>query len=697
MFEQGRYLEISTSFDKAADYSEDQLLIFAKAHFALKQYKKSDDILFLLRSNQTGQLLTKKKIQIIDLLVKVNTALGRNENAKIIYQEFLENNEGTGYVRFKNALTLLGEANFDGAIDEIGELAKTNPENSPVVLALAMAQFGNKDYQEVITSLGNFQGGLNEHSLILLASAYNKMGRPQETINLLQGIEKNNMLTVLLSRAYFLKKDYKKSRTLLDNIVIDSKADPANRKLAKLWFDSGQFNKIVATFSANTSSSPAIKYLVVASFLKLQQIPLARQYINNESDPGLSREMLAYLEGKVGNLDKAIQIYSDLARQNPNKKHYLLLSLSYIKNKDYPGALKSLQAGTSLDGENRLLLNLANRIMLGKNGFETRQWLNSFKADHRDYKKVQKMLANYEILQDQNEKAIQRLTRFIEDGDKHIYYLMALAKKDSDPEESLGLMEKSLSKEFSMSAASLLQNYYQKTNDTKNLERINDQIEQFGGINIRTAKLLTKGYLFLKDYRKANKIANILIEQGQTDAASELLGDILARQGKYVEAVAIYNQVISSSVSEQLLLKYFTSRIKADDENVLAILGEADDMLVESPEMYNLQKFIGRHYIDKDNKAAVGHLKTLVDKYPTDIVLLNNLAWASLDLDPGAALKYSTEAYRINSDNFNIIDTHIRALKKNNQITSARELLEDKINENPDNHQLKGLLDLLTQ
>jgi tetratricopeptide (TPR) repeat protein len=307
------------------------------------------------------------------------------------------------------------------------------------------------------------------------------------------------------------------------------------------------------------------------------------------------------------------------------------------------------------------------------------------------------MLANYEILQDQNEKAIQRLTLFIEDGDKHIYYLMALAKMDSDPEESLGLMEKSLSTEFSMSAASRLQTYYQKINDTKNLVRINDQIEQFGGINIRTAKFLTKGYLFLKDYRKANKLVNILIEQGQTDAASELLGDILAHQGKYGEAVAIYNQVISSGVSEQLLLKFFTSRIKADDENVLAILGEADDMLVKSPEMYNLQKFIGRHYIDNDNKAAVGHLKTLVDKYPTDIVSLNNLAWASLDLDPGAALKYSTEAYRINSDNFNIIDTHIRALKKNNQITSARELLENKISQNPDNHQLKGLLDFLEQ
>ena len=137
MFEQGRYMEITTSFDKAADYSEDQLLIFAKAHYALKQYKKSDDILLLLRPNQTNQLLTKKKIQIIDLLVKVNKALGRDENAKEIYQEFLENNEGTGYVRFKNALTLLSQANFDGAIKEIGELAKTYPENSPVVLALA--------------------------------------------------------------------------------------------------------------------------------------------------------------------------------------------------------------------------------------------------------------------------------------------------------------------------------------------------------------------------------------------------------------------------------------------------------------------------------------------------------------------------------------------------------------------------------
>ena len=514
MYEQGRYEEIIASFDKAADYSADQLLLFAKAYYALKQYEKSNDILSLFGSNKTGQLLTKRKIQSIELLVKVNTALGRKDQAKLIYQEFLESNEDADYVRFRNALTHLSNSEFDGAIDEIGELSGAYPDNSPIALALAMAQFGKKNYQEVIASLGNVKGGINEHSMVLLASAYNKIGRPEETIDLLQGVERNNMLTVLLARAYFLKEDYKKSREMLEDILIDPDLDPVNRKLARLWFDLSQFNKLISSFSSNVGHSPAIKYLVIASYLKLQKISLARQYISNEPNPVLSREMLAYLEGRIGNLDKSIQIYSELAQQNPTRKNYFLLSLSYIKNNDYPAALKAIQAGTSLEGENQLLLKLANRIMLEENGFETRQWLDSFKADHRDYKKIQKMLANYQIRQGQNEKAIQRLTQFIEDEDSQIYYLMALAKKDSDPQDSVRLMEKSLSTEFSMLAASRLHTHYQGNNDTKNLERINSQIEQFGGINSRTTKLLARGYLFLKAYGKANALADLLIEQG---------------------------------------------------------------------------------------------------------------------------------------------------------------------------------------
>lgn len=695
MYEQGRYLDITASFDKAADYSERQLLIFAQAHYLLKQYKKSDDILLLLRSDQSGQLLTKKKIQIIDLLVKVNTALGRNENAKLIYEEFLKNNEGTGYVSFKNALANLRKANFDGAIDDIGNLANSFPENNQIVLALAMAQFGKKDYQEVITSLGNIKGGHNEHVLTLLASAYNKIGRPQETINLLKGIEKDSMLTVLLSRAYFLKKDYKISRFLLDNMVIDLKSDPVNQKLARLWFDLGQFNKIISNFSGDSSVPATIKYLVVSSYLKLGKIPLARQYISNEPVPDLSREMLAYIERKAGDLDKAIQIYSDLVLQKPSKKYHILLALSYIKNNDYSAALKAIQAGTRLDGDNQVLLNMANRIMLQRNNVDVYRWLDTFETDHRDYKKNQKMLANYEILQNQSEKAEQRLAPFIDDGDRHVYFLMALAKKDSDLLESVRLMEKSLSTEFSVSAASRLQKYYLQINDTNNLERINTRIERAGGINNRTAELLTKGYLFLQAYDKANELAIILTEQGQPEAGEELLGDILAHQGKYDEAVAAYKPVMSNNASEKLLIKFFTSKIKANDENVLAVLSEGDDRLVKFPKMHGLRKFIGTRYIDRNNNAAIAHLKILIDEFPNDIVLLNNLAWANLKLDPVSALKYSSEAYRISSDNFNIIDTHVRALKKNNQIDSARDLLGKKISENPDNPKFRSLMDVL--
>ncbi len=695
-YELGRYKEIARGYDKDASYSEDQLLIFAKASYVLKQYQQAEEILLTLNLKRSSRLLTGKKIQAVDLLVKVNLALNRIGDAELIYHNFLKNNEGTSFVTFQNAVTQLANKNFDAAIDEIGTLAKRNPENIEIAQILAVAHFGKKNYQAVIHQLEPFRARLNKQSLILLADAYNKTGRLQDSINLLKNVTQNDQVAITLSRAYLQKNEKLKALAVIKPVSVQTGNQSFNQKLAELWFDLDKFKEIISEFTGDTEHPLKIKYLVTRSYLKLKRIKAARQYAENETDPALSLELRGYLEAISGNLGAATKIYKELVRSKPVKKSYFLLASSHLENKKYAESLQSIKSGMDLDGDNRALLVLASRILLENDDAETYQWLDSIQDNSGDYRPVQTLLASYEIRRKNNDKAIKRLKPLMENADNQFLYLMAMAKRDSDTKESVQLLEQSLLQDFSLRVASLLHQFYLRGGDKANLERINGRIEQSGGINLRTANLLAKGYLALLQYDKSEALAGILERQGYPGIGKELTADGLAHQGKHSQAAEVYHRLLDTKFTEALLLKYFTSRITATSSTELpVVLKEAEFRLKKNPEMHALRNLVGTKYVDIDNLAAIRHLRILAGEFPNDSVVLNNLAWASLDLYPASALKYSEKAYRTHGDNDSILDTYIRALIKNNKSGKAKNILQSKLKDSPDNQNLQNLMQSL--
>ncbi len=98
-------------------------------------------------------------------------------------------------------------------------------------------------------------------------------------------------------------------------------------------------------------------------------------------------------------------------------------------------------------------------------------------------------------------------------------------------------------------------------------------------------------------------------------------------------------------------------------------------------------KYVVDHWL-----SLRGNQEFLLARFSDDTVLLNNLAWANLDLNPVAALEYSERAYRTHSNNERILDTYVRALIKTNQVAKARQILEAKLKDQPENQQLQSLL-----
>ncbi len=695
--EQGLFADLLASYDAKTEYTNAEMLIFAKAFYATKQIEKADKVLLALRLKQKGDMITNEKIETVELLVKVNLAKNQFAAADQIYQAFLEKHKGSTYSRYQNGLNHLKKSRFKSAISEIAELSRANPENMKIAYIHAAAQYGNGDYQAVVTVLEKLKAPLNDNLLALLSSSYNELYRSADTIRLLENIPRSNKLTAILSRAYSIQGNKKQALKLYDSLnneVVSTDevgSIGAEIYLVKLMYELELFDQIISKFSSSTEHSEEVKYLVVNSYLRLKQNDKARAYVEKQTENDLSLEMMGSLETASGQLDKAIENYKALVESSPEKKSYHLLARAYLQNNDYDMSLSAIQAGMKLSGKNQDLLILANSLLKQKDNLKARQWLESIKETNRDYEQAQMLLANYEVDIGEDAKAVKRLSSLTGAKDKRTYLLLAKAHRKLNPTKSLEMLKKSLEAEYTLAIASLLYRYYNGTGDLENLQQTINLIANKSGVNIKTANLLFRGYLRLDQSDMARELANTLVAQGHKRLGEELIGDLMVLEGDFVAAADYFKELIESEADDRLWVKFYRARLKQNLVNSDEVFKEAEGRLKQHPEMNALRNFIATSYIESNSDRAIQHLEILLAKFPDDSALLNNLAWVYLDTNPEKALEYSTMAYQKRNNNSSIIDTHVRALKRNNQDEKAEAILNEKLEISPDNEILKQL------
>ncbi len=691
---QGLIEDLVASYDDKVEYTNTEMLVFAKAFFITEQFEQADKVLLLLRLKQKGEVITNEKIEVVELLVKVNLAKNQFAAADQIYKAFLEKYEGSSYVRFKKALNYLNRSDFKSAISEVDALAQAYPESIQIASILAIAQFGKGDYQAVVTVLENFKEPPNDNMLAMLASSYNQLYRSEDTIRLLENTTKSDKLTAILSRAYLIQGNKKQALKLLIGLSNEVESTGDAPYIAKLMHELELFDKIISKFSGSTEYSAEVKYLIVDSYLNLKQKDKARTYIEKQTEGDLTIEMKGYLEIQTGQLDDAINSYKALVAASPVKKSYSLLAKAYLANHDYDLALSTIQSGTQITGQNQTLLGLAYGMLRQKNDLKTKQWLEDIEETHRDYKQVQMLLASYEIEKGEDANAVQRLSSLTgSEEDQKVYYLLAKAHRKSNPTKSLEMLEKSMEVEYSLSTASRLYRYYDHAGDLVNLQRIYTLVENKSGVNFKTASLLFRGYLKLDQPDMAMKLAETLIAQGHSHLGGELIGDLFVLKEDFVAAANHFKDLIQSEADDRLWMKYYKARLKQDLANSGEIFKEIEGKLKQYPDMNTLRHFLAVSYVDNNNDLARQHFEVLLVAFPGDSAVLNNLAWVNLDTNPEKALYYSTLAYQKSGNSSSIVDTHVRALKRNKQNKKAEAILKEKLELSPDNKMLKELMD----
>ncbi len=690
MLEQKNFGEIIAVYREDEEYSEIQLLAYAQAHFHVGRYRTAEQILRKLNRQRRGDLLTRKKIESLDLQLRTFNALDKTSEAELVYQAFLDNYEDTSFVILQEAVMRLDNSDFDGAIEDINELVKRNPDSVQLVKLKAMAQRGKKNYRAVARELEPYKDQLNPRFLTLLAEAYNKTGRHRETIALLSDVEEPDA-ALTLTRAHLLDGSLPEARKAIANVSPQQDNVLFNTELARTWFEMGDYERLTSQFATMADSPAALKFLVAESHIKLGQVGAAKKFTAGEPNHQLALELSGLIAARTGQLEAAIETYRELSRQYPASRSYALLAWAYLAAGEFGLAFEAIRAGREIDANSRPLILLAGELLRKSNDTAIYVWLESLDSAHSDYRAAQLILASYDIERGQENNAVVRLAPLAKNADREANFLMAMAKRETAPSESIALLETGLSAGYSPILAETLHKHYVSLRDIENLSRINELVAANEGVNTKSARLLARGYDLMQQDEKLAELANTLAERGYLRQGKELEADILMRQRKFVEAAKLYERLIDEEASESILLKYFTNLFASERISKDQILEQGEKWLARKPDMDAFRNLVATQSIGHNDRAAIGHFELLIEKFPRDAVLLNNLAWAQLDIDPVMALEHSKRSYQASNGNPDILDTYARALIRNERKEQALELIDEGLRKYPDNSNLQDL------
>ena len=165
----------------------------------------------------------------------------------------------------------------------------------------------------------------------------------------------------------------------------------------------------------------------------------------------------------------------------------------------------------------------------------------------------------------------------------------------------------------------------------------------------------------------------------------ELKGEAYLAAGKFPEAKAAFQAVYKKTPDMRSLVRFTAAQTQAGDRtDTIATLA---DWLKSHPEDLNVRRLYAEALMANKDPAATREYETILAVKPTDIAVLNNLAWLESSSDPKKALALATRAYGLAPASPQVRDTLAWVLLQQGEVAQATTLLKlahEQLPDNPD-------------
>jgi len=426
---------------------------------------------------------------------------------------------------------------------------------------------------------------------------------------------------------------------------------------------------------------------------------------------------LAFASIKSGNLSRATAIADKWLEEYPDKAEgYNLKSAIFLKNENVIAGEAALEKSLQLEPNN--VYALTQMVNLANHHKDTE------KAKLLIEKAIQLYPDNILLLRQyfnfyKNEKGLKVITQAQKNNVDDIKYGTLLA------EALVYLKEfnqaKSVLDGYSVSAKTP-KRYWQlklainaQDPDGKDIYSILDEWQKVNPYHIESTFLLASYWVGKKSPDNALRV----LQKGDVKHPKNLMLHLLKMQilldnRRGAEAREFLGTLSDFDVDENLLAG-ITGRILLIERNFSAAIPKLRQQYVATPNSINatflafalegngqvneaielLEQFsikeamannidprvslgLANLYLSKDKSKAIKEYEKLISVQSNNIVALNNLSWLYMQKDKYLkALEYSKQAYEINSEIPNIVDTYAQALLKSGDIVEALSKAQD--------------------
>ncbi len=693
------FAQAEAYLEKAKQVAPDNIdmILFSAELYALKgmQVEAEADFKKALELNKTKDF-TLQKLQALIGLASSQMFQGTLDAASKNIDVLIKASPKHPMVQYLHGWLAFQQKNYELANTILLDLQRQAPNYMQGLLLLGMSSFALGNYEQANVHLSRFVHEVPTHiqARKLLVATQLKLNQPEKAIEILQkGAEITDAELIAIvgqaaaltgsTDAYisYLKGVIKKSP---DNLLLRKELAKAYMKqgalkdaiaeLELLKKEGGQDQKsdlllIVAQLRAgNISSARSLAQTILRrnpSDANLHVVTggveliagnrnLARKHFNNalklQKNHIPSQLSLARMELEDGNLTEAGKWFDKVLSEDKTSVAAILGQAQIAeKQGDMKKALSFLESARKVDAQAVL-----PRVIL------TRYYLSIGKAD------LALELANeVNNLQPDSANSLMLLGRA---------YLRA-----KRPQKAVNTYQKLLSKQPSSIAYTELAVAQRTLGDlTSARDSLKNALQQ-DEKNLKAKVMLIELELGANEYANALELANEVKQQYRDkNIGYRLKGDIYMRQKRYKDAQNAFQIAIKKEPGADLTTKLSRSYFLAGDTaKAMLTLNKG---IATYPDHSGLRLALATYYQFAGNTvSAERHYNKLLEKQPSNIVVLNNLAILLTEKKPKAALAYAQQAYQQAPKNMAVADTFGWLLINTGDIKKGLVVLTDAV------------------
>lgn len=608
---------------------------------------------------------------------------------------------------YLEALVSYSQGDLGSAKAATGEVLKAEPEHLPsLLLAGAVAHdsgaYGQaEDYLRKVLA----RAPKETYARRLLVSTYLRSGRSAAALAALQPLIEqfpdDPMVVGLAGEVYLASNQVSKATPYFEKLVaLDPNNIAARTRLGQIYIATGDADKAIHDLEAASASSAGqyqTDLALVALYLRKKDLTKALAAVNalekKQPDNPLTYNVRGIVELGKGDVGSARDSFARALQLQPTylpaARNLAMLDLADNKPDRAKQRYEAILAKDPKSEE--ALLSLAELTQVsGAPASETGKALDRAVAARPDSLAIR--VAQVNLLRQMGDRtgalaAAQQADAALPDNPQILEVLGRSQLDMGDVDRAIATYGK-LAQALPQSSTPLLlqaEAYIAAKNLDGALQLLNKALELQPGL-VQAQKSIAILQIKLGRYDLALVQARAIQKELPKDPLGYVLeAGVLTAQRKQGDAERLLTTTLKRTPAPSVVLELYDLQRKTGrtaEANALA-----ERWIRENPKDVDVLQYLADNsLLNRDYKAAVPRLKTLLARQPRNAVTLNNLAWALGQLKQPEALRYAEEAYSLAPGNPTILDTFGWLLAQGGDMARGLELLKKASSLAPNAH-----------